>query len=120
MNAIVHPMNEQHEAKLKLLREIVESLMWELDSIRHGRWENVPEWIQNKERLLGRLAEFDWSYGEDDAENMEIQMYQGQIRDLEYQLSKVVQSNLDILQAQLTDLSKRKVRWNQVMQSYRS
>lgn len=100
----------------RFLREIVESLMWELDAVRQGRWEELPHLQRKKEALIERIEAFDWSaFPEDD----ERRVFEAQIIDLEYQIQQHIQSRLNILQLQMNDLETRSLKWKKLLNPYR-
>ena len=105
--------------KTRLLRQVVESVMWELDSVRQGRWEELPNLTQKKQELLKQMENFDWTPSPHDRENPEIYMMQAQIVDLEFQLRKTIESHLNVLQTQLNDLQERASRWRNILNPYR-
>lgn len=109
----------QDEEKIKLLREVFEAVMWELDAARQGRWEALPELGEKRKELLNRMDQFDWTPMPQDRQNPEIYMLQKQIADLEYQLQKIIRFNMDIFKIQLKDLEERSQRWRNVLNPYK-
>ncbi|MFZ5806427.1 MAG: flagellar protein FliT [Verrucomicrobiota bacterium] len=110
---------EQDEAKTKLLREVFETVMWELDAARQGRWETLPEWREKRQALVKRMEKFDWTPASVEDQNPELYMLQKQIIDLEYQLRKIIESNMAVFKAQLKDLEERSQRWRTVLNPYK-
>lgn len=114
-----HVPDEMEDVKLKLLREVIESIMWELDAVRQGRWEDLPELTERKKEFLKQMETFDWAPAPRDRENPELYMIQSQIIDLEYQLRKMIERHLHIFQAQLKDLKERSSRWKHILNPYK-
>lgn len=111
--------DEMEDVKCKLLREVIEAIMWELDAVRQGRWEDLPELTEKKKELVKKMEDFNWKPATKDKENPELYMIQSQIIDLEYQLKKMIERHLHIFQAQLKDLKERSSRWKHILNPYK-
>ncbi|MEM9398835.1 MAG: flagellar protein FliT [Verrucomicrobiota bacterium] len=106
-------------SKIQLLREVLESVMWEFNAIKERRWEELPALNIKKEQLLNRMSEFDWTPLPFDRENPEVSIIKGQIMDLEYQIQQCLKTHLDIIETQLGDLKERHDRWIHAVAPYR-
>jgi hypothetical protein len=105
--------------KIKVLREVLESIMWEMETVRSKRWEELPQFSQRKQELMLKMDQFDWTPSPLDRNNLELEMLKGQIKDLEYQTKKMIESQKDIVSAQLIDLRKRYAKWQKIIAPYK-
>jgi hypothetical protein len=116
MQAPSTPIHEK--ARNQLLREVVEALMWELNAVRTAQWDQLPEFSAKKQMLLVQMEAYDWTPNANDRDNLEGVILKSQIIDLEYQVRKHLENNLEILKLQLTDLHQRHQRWKSAMMPY--
>jgi DNA repair exonuclease SbcCD ATPase subunit len=105
--------------KIKVLREVLESIMWEMETVRSKRWEELPQFSLRKQELMQKLDQYDWTPSPLDRNNLELEMLKGQIRDLEFQTKKMIEAQKDIVSAQLTDLRRRYAKWQKVIAPYK-
>jgi|GEM_PF-2347781 len=119
VNEFQSSQNDHLDEKKRLLREVVEAIMWEMDSMRQGRWENIHTLSRKKKELLDRMEAFDWSLTLFENQDTELRMLQAHIMDLEYQLKKIIDSHLSVVKAQLDDLSLRSHRIRNSLKAYR-
>ncbi|MES2309376.1 MAG: hypothetical protein V4507_11010 [Verrucomicrobiota bacterium] len=110
--------NLSYKAKIQLLRQLVEALMWEMDAIRSGQWDQIPKHTQNKQTLTEKMAEFDWTPSPMDRDELEYLSLKSQIIDLEYQVRKSLEVNLETVKLQMTDLRQRHNRWKAAIAPY--
>lgn len=123
MNAsVTHPetRNPLIQAKLQILREVVEALMYQLAAVKEARWETVGELDERKRQLFNRLTNFSWEPYSPDRDDPEIYLLQAQIVDLEYQIRKGLETHLSILETQMDDLIGRYRRWKKYVEPYRA
>jgi hypothetical protein len=104
--------------RTRLLREVVELLMWELSAISDRKWELLPELKKKKEVLAERLRQFDWSPGSQEMEPLDIVMLKSQIADLEYQSRAKVQVQLQMIRGQIEVLQGQKQYWLDCLNIY--
>jgi hypothetical protein len=113
----VHPQ-EEIASRIRLLREVVELLMWELSAISDRKWEELPELKKKKEAIAERLKQFDWTPGPEELEPLDIVMLKSQISDLEYQSRRKVQAQMQMIRAQLESLQSQKQYWLDCLNIY--
>lgn len=107
-----------YKDKIQLLRELVEALMWELDAIRSGQWDQIPKFTQKKQVLTDRMADFDWTPSSEDRDQLEYLSLKGQIIDLEYQVRQSLEVKMETVKLQMTDLHQRHNRWKAAIAPY--
>lgn len=107
-------------AKIQILREVVEALMYQLSAVKEGRWETVSEVDVRKRQLFNRLSNFTWEPYNPDRDDPEIYLIQAQIVDLEFQVRKGLETHLTILETQMDDLMSRYRRWKKFVEPYRA
>lgn len=120
VNEFQTSQSNQLDEKKHLLREVVEAIMWELDSMRQGRWENIHTLTKKKQTLIERIETFDWNPRLPENQDTELHMLQAHIMDLEYQLKKTIDSHLAVIKAQLDDISLRTHRIRNSLRIYRA
>lgn len=106
-------------SKIRILRRMMETVMWEWSAVREGRWEDLPLHRERKQELLDEMAGYDWTPSFDDEESAELMVLQSQIVDLEYQLQKVIENRMNIITGQLDGLRNRSATWNKAVNPYR-
>lgn len=122
MMQALHPANRLStpaDSKMNVLRRLLEALMWEFRAVRESRWEDLPELYVRKKELVDHLADFDWSPGPGDRDNLELLSTKAQIIDLDFQIRKVLDTHLAVLRSQLDDLKRRHMRWRTAATPYR-
>jgi hypothetical protein len=92
--------------------------MWELSAISSRKWEELPELKKKKEALAERLKQYDWTPGPQELEPLDIVMLKSQISDLEYQSRRKVQSQMQLIRAQLDSLQNQKQYWFDCLNIY--
>lgn len=106
------------EPKKQLLREIIETIMWELDSVRQGRWENINNFSQKKRDLRERLPAYDWNWDHAENQDAELHMLHSQIVELENQLKRAIDGQMDVVRAQIDDIKNRSSRLRKTLETY--
>lgn len=106
-------------SKIRILRRMMEIVMWEWSSVREGRWEDLPLYREQKEGILTEMAGYEWAPSFDDEESAELMVLQSQIVDLEYQLQKMIENRMNIISGQLDGLRQRSATWNKAVNPYR-
>ncbi len=106
-------------SKIRILRRMMETVMWEWSAVREGRWEALPAYREQKEEILKEMSGYEWTPSFDDEESTELMVLQSQIVDLESQLQKMVENRMDIISGQLDGLRRRSVTWNKAVNPYR-
>ena len=109
---------EETASRTRLLREVVELLMWELSAISSRKWEELPELKKKKEALAERLRQYDWTPGPQELEPLDIVMLKSQISDLEYQSRRKVQVQMQMIRTQLDSLQNQKQYWLDCLNIY--
>jgi hypothetical protein len=109
---------EELAARIRLLREVVELLMWELSAISSRKWEELPQLKKKKEALSERLRQYDWTPRAHEFEPLDVVMLKSQISDLEYQSRRKVQVQLQMIRGQLDTLQNQKRYWLDCLNIY--
>jgi hypothetical protein len=109
---------EESASRIRLLREVTELLMWELSAISSRKWEELPDLKKKKEALAERLKEYDWTPGPAELEPLDIVMLKSQISDLEYQSRRKVQSQMQMIRAQIDSIQNQKQYWLDCLNIY--
>ncbi len=109
---------EDTASRTRLLREVVELLMWELNAISNRKWEELPELKKKKEVLAERLRQYDWTPRPQELEPLDVVMLKSQISDLEYQSRRKVQSQMQMIRTQLESLQSQKQYWLDCLNIY--
>jgi hypothetical protein len=109
---------EETASRTRLLREVVELLMWELSAISSRKWEELPGLKKKKEALAERLQQYDWTPGPQELEPLDIVMLKSQISDLEYQSRRKVQAQMQMIRTQLDSLQNQKQYWLDCLNIY--
>jgi len=109
---------EESASRIRLLREVTELLMWELSAITSRKWEELPDLKKKKEALAERLKEYDWTPGPAELEPLDIVMLKSQISDLEYQSRRKVQSQMQMIRAQIDSIQNQKQYWLDCLNIY--
>jgi hypothetical protein len=104
------------KAKLQILREITEALMYQISAVKESRWEVVSEIDGRKRQLLNRLSNFSWEPYNPERDDPEIYLLQAQIVDLEFQVRKGLEQQLQVLETQMDDLMSRYRRWRKFVE----
>ncbi len=105
-------------ARITLLRQVTELVMWELATISDRKWEDLPELKRRKSEMAERLREFDWTPGPADDESLELMMLKSQITDLEYQSKQKISGQLAMVRQQLNVLRDQKQGWLACVNNY--
>jgi hypothetical protein len=100
----VRTQEEDLRTRTRLLREVVELLMWEIAAISGRKWEALPELKQKKSAMADRLRQFDWTPGPEDHESFDLMMLKSQISDLEFQSGKKIAGQLQMIRQQIDRL----------------
>ena len=111
-------LKDEVSQKTLLLREVVELLMWELSAISSRKWEELPDLKKKKEALAERLKQYDWTPGPAELEPLDIVMLKSQISDLEYQSRRKVQSQMQMIRAQIDSIQNQKAYWLDCLNIY--
>ncbi len=106
-------------SKIRILRHMMEIVMWEWSAVRERRWEDLPQHRERKDEIRGEMADYDWTPTFDDEASTELMVLQSQIVDLEYQLQKMIENRMNIISGQLAGLRDRSATWNKVVNPYR-
>jgi hypothetical protein len=109
---------EETASRTRLLREVVELLMWELSAISNRKWEELPDLKKKKGLLADKLRQYDWTPGPMDQEPIDVTMLKGQIADLEYQVHQKIQVQLQMIKGQLNALQGQKQYWLECLNIY--
>ncbi len=109
---------EETASRTRLLREVTELLMWELSAISQRKWEELPELKKKKEALAERLRQYDWTPGPQELEPLDIVMLKSQISDLEYQSRCKVQTQMQMIRAQIETIQNQKQYWLDCLNIY--
>ena len=109
----------QIPAKIRILRKMVELVMWEWNAVKEGRWEELPGYSNKKKDLVKEMANYDWTPVPPERENPEILILEAQIVDLEYQVQKMLESRMNVITAQLNDLKRRHNTWRKTINPYK-
>jgi hypothetical protein len=104
----VRTQEEDLRTRTRLLREVVELLMWEITAISGRKWEALPELKQKKSAMADRLRQFDWTPGPEDHESLDLMMLKSQISDLEFQSGKKIAGQLQMIRQQIDCLRDRR------------
>lgn len=107
-----------YKMRSQLLREVVEALMWELNAIRTGQWDQLLAFTQKKQALAERMKEYDWTPSASDRDQLEYLSLKSQIVDLEVQVQKSLEVNLETVKLQMQDLRQRHNRWKAAVSPY--
>ncbi len=105
--------------KVRLLRKMIEQVMWEWNSVKEGRWEDLPSHVAKKQALIAEMSEHDWVPGPEDRENPEILILESQIVDLEYQVKKMIELRINVVSTQIDELKRRHNTWQKASAPYR-
>ncbi len=105
-------------ARITLLRQVTELIMWELATISDRKWEDLPELKRRKSAMAERLREFDWTPGPADHESLELMMLKSQITDLEYQSKQKISVQMEMVRQQLDVLRDQKQGWLDCVNHY--
>ena len=106
-------------AKIRILRKMVEVVMWEWNAVKEGRWEELPGYGNKKRELIKQMADYDWTPVPPDRENPEILILESQIVDLEYQVKKMLESRMKVITAQHNDLQRPHNKWRKTIDPYK-
>jgi Flagellar protein FliT len=106
-------------AKIRLLRKMIEVVMWEWNAVQEGRWEELATYGARKQALIQQMQDYDWTPIAEDRENPEILILEAQIIDLEYQVKKMLESRMQVLSTQMEDLKQRSNNWRKVVNPYK-
>lgn len=106
-------------AKIRILRKMVEVVMWEWNAVQEGRWEELPTYGAKKQDLIEQMQAYDWTPLPIDKENPEILILESQIVDLEYQVKKMLEARMNVISAQLNDLKRRNNKWRKAVNPYK-
>ncbi len=109
----------QAPAKTRILRRMVEVVMWEWNAVKEGRWEELPAYGDKKKELIKQMADYDWTPLPPDRENPEVLILESQITDLQYQVKKMLESRMNVITAQLGDLHRRHNKWRKTIDPYK-
>ncbi len=105
-------------AKIKILRRMIEVVMWEWNAVKEGRWEELPTHGVKKQSLIREMASYDWTPLPPDRESTELLILESQITDLEYQVKKMLENRMNLISAQLNDLKRRHSTWRKAVNPY--
>jgi hypothetical protein len=108
------------KAKIQILREVAEALMYQISAVKEARWEVVSEIDSRKRQLLNRLSNFSWEPYNPERDDPEIYLLQAQIVDLEFQVRRGLETQLQVLETQMDDLMSRYRRWRKFVEPFRS
>jgi hypothetical protein len=106
-------------AKIRILRKMVEVVMWEWNAVQEGRWEELPTYGAKKQDLIDQMKAYDWTPLPMDKENPEVLILESQIVDLEYQVKKMLEARMNVITAQLNDLKRRNNKWRKAVNPYK-
>ena len=106
-------------SKIRILRRMIETIMWEWTAVKEGRWEELPAHGEKKKQVLEEMSAYDWTRSAADWDNTELLIIESQIIDLEYQVKKMLEHRMNLLSSQLDDLKGRHTSWKKVVGSYR-
>jgi hypothetical protein len=106
-------------AKVRLLRKMIEVVMWEWNAVQEGRWEELANYGAKKQALIQQMQDYDWTPLPADRENPEILILEAQIVDLEYQVKKMLEARMNVLSAQIKDLKNRSNNWRKTVNPYK-
>lgn len=111
---------DQYKERSQLLREVVEALMWELNAIRTSQWDQLLEFTQKKQVLAEKMKAFDWASSAQDLaqDQLEYLSLKSQIVDLEVQIQKSLEVNMETVKLQMQDLQQRHNRWKAAVAPY--
>ena len=109
---------EDDADRTRLLREVVELLMWELAAISNRKWEELPELKRRKEMLSERLKQYDWAPSVHQPEPLDLVMLKSQVAYLEYQSRRKLQGQLQIIRSQIDTLQGQKQYWLDCLNIY--
>jgi hypothetical protein len=107
-------------SKIKILRHMIEVVMWEWNAVKEGRWEELPTHCAKKQTLIEEMSRYDWTPLPPDRENTELLIIESQIIDLEYQVKKMLESRMTVLSTQISSLKQRHSTWKKVVSPYRN
>jgi hypothetical protein len=99
---------EDLRARILLLRQVVELLMWEISAISGRKWEELPKLKDKKSAMADRLREFDWTPGPEDQESFDLMMLKSQISDLEFQSRRKIAVQLEMIRTQIDALREQR------------
>jgi hypothetical protein len=90
--------------------------MYQISAVKESRWEVVSEIDGRKRQLLNRLSNFSWEPYNPERDDPEIYLLQAQIVDLEFQVRKGLEQQLQVLETQMDDLMSRYRRWRKFVE----
>ena len=106
-------------SKIRILRRMIETIMWQWNAVKERRWEELPVHGAKKEKVLQEMAAYDWTASAVDRDNPELLILESQIMDLEYQVKKMIEHRMNLLASQLNDLKCRHATWKKAAGPYR-
>lgn len=106
-------------AKIKILRNMIEAVMWEWNAIKEGRWEELPTHTAKKMGLIEEMKAHDWTPLPPERESPDLLILESQIIDLEYQVMKLLENKMKLVSSQLGDLKRRHANWKKAISPYR-
>ena len=105
--------------KIRLLRRMIEQVMWEWNAVKEGRWEELPDHGARKLALIEEMKSHDWTPGPEERDNPEILILESQIVDLEYQVKKMLENRINVVSTQIDELKRRHNVWQKAAAPYR-
>ena len=106
-------------AKIKILRNMIEAVMWEWNAIKENRWEELPTHTAKKMSLIEEMKAHDWTPLPPDRESPDLLILESQIIDLEYQVMKLLENKMKLVSGQLGNLKRRHANWKKAISPYR-
>jgi hypothetical protein len=111
-------LHHELSAKILLLRQVVELLMWELSAISNRTWEDFPELKKKKAVLADSLRQYDWTPGPPDLEPLDLAMLRSQISDLEQQATQKFEMQLELLRGRIDSSPESQPNWLECVNRY--
>ena len=106
-------------AKIKILRHMIEAVMWEWNAVKEGRWEELPTHTAKKMSLIEEMKAHDWTPLPPDRESPDLLILESQIIDLEYQVMRLLENRMNLVSTQLNDLKRRHSSWKKAISPYK-
>ncbi|MDE1169729.1 MAG: hypothetical protein PW734_00735 [Verrucomicrobium sp.] len=108
-------------SKIRILRQMIEVIMWQWNAVKEGRWEELPAYDARKRDILQEMSGYDWTGGQPrEREDTELLILESQIIDLEYQFKKMLEHRMNVIAVQLEDLQRRHNNWQKAVNPYRA
>lgn len=107
-----------YTAKTQILREVLESLMYEYRAVEERRWEEVPELNKKRQDLITKMEQLDWTPSPEDRDHLEFISLKAQVTDLEKNIHQKVETQMDVLNGQMNDLQRRHRQWQTLTVPY--